>query len=110
RRGIVHRDIKPANIRIDDEGRGRIMDFGIAHVTSSKMTRTGVMVGTPAYMAPEQIVGGPVSPATDIFSVGSVMYELLTGTKPFEGETLQTIMYKIVSQPPPEITSLVPGL
>ena len=110
RRGIIHRDIKPANIRIDDEGRGRIMDFGIAHVTASNMTRTGVMVGTPAYMAPEQIVGGPVSPATDIFSVGSVMYELLTGTKPFEGETLQTIMYKIVSQPPPEITSVVPGL
>jgi serine/threonine-protein kinase len=110
KRGIVHRDIKPANIRIDDEGRARIMDFGIAHINSSNMTRTGVMVGTPAYMAPEQIVGGPVSPATDIFSVGAVMYELLTNAKPFDGETLQTIMYKIVSHSPPDISTLLPGL
>lgn len=110
KRGIVHRDIKPANIRIDDDGRARIMDFGIAHVTSSNMTRTGVMVGTPAYMAPEQIVGGPVSPATDIFSVGAVMYELLSNTKPFDGDTLQTIMYKIVSQPAPDLASVVSGL
>jgi serine/threonine-protein kinase len=110
KRGIVHRDIKPANIRIDEEGRARIMDFGIAHITSSNMTRTGVMVGTPAYMAPEQIVGGPVSAATDIFSVGAVMYELLTNAKPFDGETLQTIMYKIVSQSPPDVSTLLPGL
>jgi serine/threonine-protein kinase len=110
KRGIVHRDIKPANIRIDVEGRARIMDFGIAHITSSNMTRTGVMVGTPAYMAPEQIVGGPVSPATDIFSVGAVMYELLTNAKPFEGETLQMIMYKIVTNAPPDISTILPGL
>src|SRR3954468_5895506 len=75
KRGIVHRDIKPANIRIDDEGRARVMDFGIAHLSASNMTRTGIMVGTPAYMAPEQIVGTPVSPATDLFSVGTVLYE-----------------------------------
>jgi serine/threonine-protein kinase len=110
KRGIVHRDIKPANIRIDIDGRARIMDFGIAHITSSSMTRTGVMVGTPAYMAPEQIVGGPVSPATDIFSVGAVMYELLTNAKPFEGDTLQTIMYKIVTKAPPDISAILPGL
>src|SRR5437016_2219013 len=73
KRGIVHRDVKPANIRIDEEGRARIMDFGIAHLTSSNMTRTGVMVGTPAYMAPEQIVGSGITPATDLFSVGAVL-------------------------------------
>ncbi|HEY9225152.1 MAG TPA: serine/threonine-protein kinase, partial [Gemmatimonadaceae bacterium] len=76
KRGVIHRDVKPANIRIDEEGRARIMDFGIAHLQSSKLTRTGLMVGTPAYMAPEQVTGGPVSAQTDIFSVGAVMYEL----------------------------------
>jgi serine/threonine-protein kinase len=82
------------------------MDFGIAHLTSSNMTRTGVMVGTPAYMAPEQIVGGEITPASDLFAVGAVMYELFTGKKPFQGETLQSVMYKIVSQPAPSMTKV----
>ena len=105
KRGIVHRDIKPANIRIDDEGRARVMDFGIAHLSASSMTRTGIMVGTPAYMAPEQIVGTPVSPATDLFSVGTVLYELLSGSKPFQAESIQSIMYQIVSQPAPPLNA-----
>ena len=110
KRGIVHRDIKPANIRIDEEGRARVMDFGIAHLASSNMTRTGVMVGTPAYMCPEQITGGEVTPASDIFAVGAVMYELLTGVQAFRGESLQTVMYKIVSAPTPELKMTATGL
>ena len=110
KRGIVHRDIKPANIRIDEDGRARVMDFGIAHLNSSNMTRTGVMVGTPAYMSPEQITGGEVSPASDLFAVGAVMYELLTGVQAFRGESLQTVMYKIVSAPTPDLKMPATGL
>jgi serine/threonine-protein kinase len=110
RRGVVHRDIKPANIRVDQEGKARIMDFGVAHLASSDMTRTGTMLGTPSYMAPEQIIGGPVSPETDIFSVGAVLYELLTNIRPFKGETLQTLMYQILSTMPPRISQVAPTL
>ena len=101
KRGIVHRDVKPANIRIDEEGRARIMDFGIAHLSSSNMTRTGMTVGTPAYMSPEQITGGAIAAASDIFAVGAVMYELFAGVQAFGGETLQSVMYRIVSAPAP---------
>jgi len=107
RRGIVHRDIKPANIRIDQEGRARIMDFGIAHLNSSsgtRMTRTGMMVGTPAYMSPEQITGDAITPSSDIFSLGAVMYELLAGATAFQADTLQSIMYQIVTVPAPALT------
>jgi len=110
KRGIVHRDVKPANIRVDDEGKARIMDFGVAHLASSNMTKSGVMLGTPSYMAPEQIVGGKVGPQTDVFSVGAVLYELLTGQRPFDGGTLQAVMYRVLSENPAPLSSVVPGL
>ena len=110
KRGVIHRDIKPANIRVDGEGKARIMDFGVAHLASSDMTRTGTMLGTPSYMAPEQIVGGPVGPETDIFSIGAVLYELLTNTRPFKGDTLQTLMYQILSTTPPPLDTVAPEL
>jgi serine/threonine protein kinase len=110
KRGIIHRDIKPANIRVDAEGNARIMDFGVAHLASSNMTRSGVMIGTPSYMAPEQITSGAVGPQSDIFSVGAVLYELLTGTSPFAGGSLQAVMYRVLSETPAPVDSAAPGL
>ncbi|HKH91933.1 MAG TPA: serine/threonine-protein kinase, partial [Gemmatimonadaceae bacterium] len=75
KRGIVHRDIKPANIRIAEDGRAKLMDFGVAHLASSNLTNTGASLGTPVYMSPEQITGGKATPATDVFAVGAVLYE-----------------------------------
>jgi len=86
------------------------MDFGVAHFASSNMTRTGVMIGTPSYMAPEQITGGRVGPQCDIFSVGAVLYELLTGISPFAGGSLQAVMYRVLSEAPQPVTSSAPGL
>ena len=110
KRGVVHRDIKPANIRIAEDGRAKIMDFGVAHLASSKLTSTGASLGTPGYMAPEQVVGGKTTSATDIFAVGGVLYELLTGVKPFDGETLHNLFYKIMTEKPVPVRELKPGL
>ena len=110
RRGIIHRDIKPANIRIDQEGRGRIMDFGVARLETSNLTGTGTMMGTPNYMAPEQISGGALTPAADLWSVGAVLYEMLASKKPFQADTLHRVLFKIVTEPPIELIEAAPGL
>lgn len=98
--GIVHRDIKAANIRLLDNGLVKIMDFGIAKMASSHFTRTGMIMGTPHYMAPEQIRGEKVDGRADIFSVGVVLYELLTYRKPFPGDNPTTVLFKIIHDPP----------
>ncbi|HEX4984772.1 MAG TPA: serine/threonine-protein kinase [Burkholderiales bacterium] len=113
-RGVVHRDIKPPNIMLVGNGRVKIMDFGIARMRSSDLkTQTGLMMGTPRYMSPEQVAGRPVDQRSDIFSLGTVLYELLTGTKLFSGNDATEIMYN-VSQlrpvPPSRINRQVPAM
>ncbi|MGZ4831776.1 MAG: serine/threonine-protein kinase [Terriglobales bacterium] len=99
-RGIIHRDIKPANIMITADGTVKIMDFGIAKGGGTDMTTAGHVVGTPNYMAPEQVKGKPLDGRSDLFSVGVVLYEMLTGERPFAGENITTIIYKIVNDVP----------
>jgi hypothetical protein len=101
-RHVVHRDVKPGNIRVSVDGRAKLMDFGIARLEKSDLTRSGVMIGTPDYMAPEQVTSGEISAATDVFAVGVVLYEFLTHRRTFEGDTLHAVLYKVVhDQPPP---------
>jgi tetratricopeptide (TPR) repeat protein/predicted Ser/Thr protein kinase len=100
RSGIVHRDIKPANIRVTPEGEVKIMDFGIAQLQSSTMTKSGLVLGTVHYMAPEQVEGHRVDHRADIFSVGAIAYELIAHRKPFEGESLTAVMFKITKERP----------
>ena len=100
-KGIVHRDIKPANIMIAGDGTAKITDFGIAKITASDhFTMTGSIVGTPHYMSPEQVQGQPVDGRSDQFSLAVIAYEMLTGEKPYTGEHLTTVVYKIVAEEP----------
>src|SRR5215470_1957362 len=110
-KGIVHRDIKPANIMIARDGTTKITDFGIAKVTATEhLTMTGAIVGTPHYMSPEQVQGQPVDGRSDQFSLTVIAYELLTGEKPYTGEHLTTVVYKIVAEEPPPPRRLNPTL
>src|SRR3954465_4348082 len=109
--GIIHRDIKPANVMIDAQGRTKLTDFGVARVqdsdkTSVERTQAGTMVGTPAYMSPEQITGGNIDKRTDVFSAGIILYQFLTGEKPFTGSGAWTIAKKIIQEEPPAPSTL----
>jgi serine/threonine protein kinase len=114
KRGLIHRDIKPANLWLEEEtGRVKILDFGLARATadSAQLTQSGAIVGTPAYMAPEQTKGQPLDPRCDLFSLGCVLYRMCTGELPFKGaDTISTLMAVATAEPPPprKIESSVP--
>lgn len=100
RNGIVHRDVKPANIRVTPDGEVKIMDFGIAHLQSSNLTKSGLVLGTVHYMSPEQIDGAKVDHRADVFSVGAIAYELFAYKRPFEAESITGVMYQIMHDRP----------
>jgi len=110
RRGVIHRDLKPHNVILDEDGRARVTDFGIARAGASDMTLTGSIMGTAQYLSPEQAQGYTVTAASDLYSVGVILYELLTGVVPFEGETAVAIAFKQVSATPRPPSELNPHL
>ncbi len=112
--GVVHRDLKPQNIMLDNQGRAAVMDFGIARsIESGGMTQTGMLVGTPEYMSPEQVMGEHVDVRSDLFTLGVILYELLTGSTPYKSDTAQSAMFKRTRElpkPPIEVDSAIPKL
>jgi serine/threonine protein kinase len=109
--GLIHRDIKPSNIVVDEEGNITLTDFGIARAgQATRLTRAGTVMGTPEYMAPEQAQGDEVDRRTDQYALGVVIYEMLAGNAPFEGESTPTILYKVVHEAPPPLQAARPDL
>jgi eukaryotic-like serine/threonine-protein kinase len=100
RNGIIHRDIKPANIMVMSDGRAKLMDFGVVHIDSTAMTAAGQFLGSPLYMAPEQIASGEVTGKTDVFALAAVAYEMVTGKRAFEGVSITSIIYRVMNEAP----------
>ncbi len=109
--GIVHRDVKPSNIMVVRDGHVKVTDFGIARMASSAVrTQTGMVLGSPKYMSPEQVMGKPIDQRSDIFSLGVMLYEMLTGQVPFNGENVNAIMYQILNAVPTPPSTLNPAV
>jgi serine/threonine-protein kinase len=108
---VVHRDIKPANIMYDPEsGSLKVTDFGIARITDSSRTKTGTVLGTPTYMSPEQVAGKKVDGRSDLYSLGVMFYQMLSGSAPFRAESMASLMYKITNEPAPNLLQARPDL
>jgi serine/threonine-protein kinase len=108
--GLIHRDVKPSNALVEDSGRVMLSDFGIAYAReSARYTMTGVLLGTPRYMAPEQMLGEEPTPQTDVYAMGVIAFEMLSGAPPFHG-TGTGLMYKIVHEPPPAVSTIAPDI
>ena len=110
-RNVVHRDIKPANVMYDPESKQvKLTDFGIARITDSSKTKTGMVLGTPSFMSPEQLQGKKVDGRSDLFSLGVMFYQMLTAKLPFSGDSMATLMYRITNEAHAEITEIRPQL
>lgn len=109
-KGIVHRDIKPANVMVMKDYHVKVMDYGIARVDSSSMTKTGIAMGTPNYISPEQLKGLPTDRRADLFSLGIVMYEMLLGQRPFKGENITSLIYSIINIEPDKPSNTNPQI
>lgn len=110
-RGVIHRDIKPANVMLDRvNGRLKLMDFGIARVGDGSRTRTGLVLGTPSFMSPEQLAGLTVDGRSDLYSLAVLLYQLLTGTLPHQGDSMARLMQQIATEPAPDVRTHRPGL
>jgi serine/threonine-protein kinase len=111
RQGVVHRDVKPANVMFDPpSGELKITDFGIARLTDSGRTRTGIVLGTPSFMSPEQLQGREVTGRSDLFSLAVTLYQLLTGVLPFRADSMPALMFRIAHDAAPPIATIRPGL
>jgi serine/threonine protein kinase len=108
--GVVHRDIKPANILLSSEGHAKITDFGIAKLNQSHLTLPGRVLGSPAYMAPEQLSGHEVDGRADLFSLGVILYQMISGHRPFQGNSTATVCFKVANHAPVPLGAFVPGL
>ena len=111
RQNVVHRDIKPANIMYDAQVDSvKVTDFGIARITDSSKTKTGMVLGTPSYMSPEQLAGKKIDGQSDLFSLGVTLYQLACGSLPFQGDSMTQLMFKIANEPPADILGINPTL
>jgi serine/threonine-protein kinase len=109
-KGVIHRDLKPANIHIQPNGQVKIVDFGLARLSSSEMTQEGIVLGTPNYMSPEQALGDKIDARSDVFAAGAVFYEALTGFKPFDAESTPGVLFQVVHKEPRAVCDLAPEI
>jgi len=111
RQGVVHRDVKPANMMYHPQSDTlKVTDFGIARLTDSSKTKTGMLLGTPSYMSPEQLAGKRIEGRSDLFSLAVTLYQLLCGKLPFEGESMAQLMFRIANEPPGDIRAVKPDV